>query len=651
MRTLEQQRLGRDVPAAVQYIGPAALQRFGPASVVSAVNTTPGVRMEERSPGSYRINIRGSALRSPFGVRNVKVYFNDLPITDPGGHTHLNALGYYNIHHLEVLRGPGSSLYGAGTGGALLIESLGAGERPGLMTEYTAGSYGGHNAYGRVLTGNDDGRSKVGFQHQESAGYRTHSALRRNVLSWSGQFGSAPGRVLKTTFLFSDLHYQTPGALTEAEFRQDPRGARPGGGAFPGAVAAGAAVRQQGLLAGLSYEVPLLPRLRQKIAAYGAFTELRNPNIRAYDRSLEPHGGLRSTLQYEVPVGSATLRLDGGTEWQQGQTSVSIYKNSGGHADSLRTSDEIRNQATIVFLQAVVDAGPWTMTAGGSFNNGRVRFQRFGPGTPGPQARSFRQWAPRVALLRKLGPVNVYTAWSKGFSPPTTAELLPTGGAINPDLQPEQGNNFEAGVKGALGHRLSFDVTAFTFALRQSIVQRRTAGGGDYFVNAGRTRQQGLETSLRWALPRGFFSPSSVLWASHTWHRFRYADFKQVNNDYSGNALPGVAPHTVAAGADLWWQERLFLSATYFYSARLPLNDANSAWAPAYHLVGARVGWQGAVGARVGIKVSAGADNLLNERYSLGNDVNGFGGRYYNAAPGRNYFVSVQVERWFRKRE
>ena len=86
------------------------LERFSPTSLVSAVNTTPGVRMEERSPGSYRFNIRGSSLRSPFGVRNVKVYFNDIPITDPGGHTYLNQLGYYNFNSIEIIKGPGNHL-------------------------------------------------------------------------------------------------------------------------------------------------------------------------------------------------------------------------------------------------------------------------------------------------------------------------------------------------------------------------------------------------------------------------------------------------------------------------------------------------------------------------------------------------------------
>lgn len=35
------------------------------------MNAIPGIRMEQRSPGSFRLNIRGSSLRLPFGIRNV----------------------------------------------------------------------------------------------------------------------------------------------------------------------------------------------------------------------------------------------------------------------------------------------------------------------------------------------------------------------------------------------------------------------------------------------------------------------------------------------------------------------------------------------------------------------------------------------------
>ncbi|MEP6749790.1 MAG: Plug domain-containing protein, partial [Bacteroidota bacterium] len=84
VKAFEQHKQLKEVSAAVVLINKAQLDRFSNISLVPAVNSVPGVRMEERSPGSYRINIRGSTLRSPFGVRNVKVYWNDIPFTDAG---------------------------------------------------------------------------------------------------------------------------------------------------------------------------------------------------------------------------------------------------------------------------------------------------------------------------------------------------------------------------------------------------------------------------------------------------------------------------------------------------------------------------------------------------------------------------------------
>src|SRR5829696_5803438 len=94
----EQNRKLTEVPAAINYLGRAQLNRFNNTSILPAINSTPGVRMEERSPGSYRINFRGSSLRSPFGVRNVKIYWDEIPFTDPGGNTYLNQLSFFNIN-------------------------------------------------------------------------------------------------------------------------------------------------------------------------------------------------------------------------------------------------------------------------------------------------------------------------------------------------------------------------------------------------------------------------------------------------------------------------------------------------------------------------------------------------------------------------
>ena len=80
---------------------------------------------------------------------------------------------------------------------------------------------------------------------------------------------------------------------------------------------------------------------------------------------------------------------------------------------------------------------------------------------------------------------------------------------------------------------------------------------------------------------------------------------------------------------------------SYYYSSEVPLNDANADYAKAYHLVAIKLGFQKWIQNKVRVKLFAGVDNLLDETYSLGNDVNGFGGRYYNAAAGRSFYASL----------
>jgi iron complex outermembrane recepter protein len=651
VRAYESNQRLRDIPAAVNYIGKNGFERFGPASVVQAVNTTPGVRMEERSPGSYRFNIRGSSLRSPFGVRNVKIYYNDLPFTDPGGHSYLNQLGYYNFHSLEIIKGPGSSLYGAGTGGVLLIEGLSETEQPGILTEYATGSYQLHNIYGSITTGTEKLVSRASYQHQESHGYRDHSALSRDVHSWTGIFQINEKRTLKTSFLYGNLFYETPGALTRTEYEANPRAARPGSGFFPGAEAAKASILQKTFLAGVSYTQPLTSWLQNKSALYGMFTELRNPSIQNYGKSSEPHVGGRTLFKANLPVAQSLLSLDAGGEWQEGYITVGIHKNNAGRADTLRTSDEIKNRQSFIFTQASFDHKDWTVTAGASLNFLKVRFERFVPASLGIQRRRFNnQLAPRAALLRKFNKINLYTSVSKGFSPPTTAELLPTGGAISLDLNAEEGTNYDLGLKGNILRNLYLDINAFYFRLSNTIVQRRTAGGGDYYINAGKTRQNGVETYLNYSLwANSPLLERSLLWLSHTWHHFEYRNFKQQSNDYSGNELPGVAPHTLSTGYDFLMRKGLLGTVHYYYSDKLPLNDANSVYADAYHLLGLKLGYQRWIRNKVRVKLFAGVDNLLDENYSLGNDINGFGGRYFNAAAGRNYYASVVLQLLTRK--
>jgi iron complex outermembrane receptor protein len=245
--------------------------------------------------------------------------------------------------------------------------------------------------------------------------------------------------------------------------------------------------------------------------------------------------------------------------------------------------------------------------------------------------------------------INLYASISKGFSPPSTAELFPTGSLTNFGLNAEEGTNYDIGVKARFWNKLYVDADAFWFALKNTIVQRHDAGGGDYYANAGKTDQHGIETYLSYPLLQGKWFEQSLFWISHTWHDFHYKDFKQVNNDFSGNQMPGDAKHTISTGIDATTKGGFNAAIIYYYSGKIPLNDANTAYADAYEVVGAKLGYQKWIKDKWRFRFMAGADNLLDEKYSLGNDLNAFGGRYYNAAPGRNYYVAVLIQ-WVSKK-
>src|SRR5688572_16071529 len=129
-------------PASAGVLGKEQLLFQQNNSLVAAMNTIPGVRMEERSPGSYRLSIRGSLLRSPFGIRNVKIYMDDMPLTDAGGNSYLNLADPGAIRGIEVLKGPDGSLFGANSGGVVLLHPFAAGDTSNVSLGLQGGSYG-----------------------------------------------------------------------------------------------------------------------------------------------------------------------------------------------------------------------------------------------------------------------------------------------------------------------------------------------------------------------------------------------------------------------------------------------------------------------------------------------------------------------------
>lgn len=638
-------------PAAVFYLSPLEMRRFDPADIVSEVNMVPGVMMQQRSPQSYRLDIRGSALTSPFGVRNVKIYFNGIPLTDPGGDTYLNELTPEDIHSMTIIKGPGASLYGAGTGGVVLIDGPlfdnDSTARPAASLGLTAGSYGLQKMAAALTWGNENNKNQIRYSGMADKGYRQHTAMHDKVLAYESVFKTTDHQQLSLTAHYMDLYYQIPGGLNLAEYTANPRAARPATGRLPSATEDKTAMFQKNFLLGINEQYRFSDHFQGNLILYGAYSNIINPTLFNYKYRKEPHFGGRMIFQGGKALGASKLKYWFGGELQKGYFNETDNQNMKGTPGNVTGEENFNNFLSLVFLQAEISlpAG-WDVTAGASLHHSSLDFVQLFPSPVSASHLTYdKAVSPRIAVSKQLGGDRIlYVNVSSGYSPPTVSQLVPSISLIDTGLRPETGTDYEIGSRGLLANqRLYYDVDAFLFNLTKSISTRTLSNGENYFVNAGGTMQHGVEAFLSYPLVRQK-DISLNGWASATWFDFRYRNYQVGGKDFSGNKLPGTSPFTSVTGIDLQLKGGLGMHLSYTYKDKIPLNDNNDVYASSYNLLHFRMNYTKKLSGKWEGTILAGVNNILNEKYSLGNDINVAGGRYFNVAPGINFYVGISIK-------
>lgn len=625
---------------AISKINLLAFKRFNETSLVNAVNTLPGVRFEERASGSYRISIRGSSIRAPFGVRNVKVYWNGIPFTEPGGNTFINLLDVANVGNLEIIKGPAGSLYGAGTGGVMKIQSttLRASANT-LSLGMSAGSFGLLKMNAAFNSFSENGSYTLKLARQKSNGFRDHNALNRHTVELDAVVFADLKRTLTTSLLYSDLFYEIPGGLNQNQMNENPKQAR------VGSELQNASVDNKLFLLKIGQEYEFSAAFSNETNVYGSFNQFENPFILDYKKDNQQVFGGRSVFDFKLSKAS----IQTGIEYQNSFFDGKNFGNVLGEADTIRFADEINSVMSNIFVQGNVDLGSTVLVSGGlSVNNLKYDINRlidaFNQNPEQIEKKFQTAIMPRIAISKTLrNNFSLHASLSQGFSPPTTTEIRTNDGKLSLDLEPEKGTNYELNFRGSfLKDRLSFDLATFYFNLDETIVSNPNEDGVLLFENAGRTDQKGIELQLNAVLYQNVSTNLGkvIIGASYTLHDFKFKEYIKRENDFSGNALPGTALNTLNTTLDIEFLKWLTLNMTYHYVDPIPLNDANSVSADAYHLVNTRLNFN----YKNRYEIYFGVDNLTNASYSLGNDLNAFGGRYFQPAPETNFYFGINLK-------
>ena len=637
------------LPASVSVINQKQIERSSTNSLLPVLNGTSGVKMEERSPGSYRISIRGSLLRSPFGVRNIKVYYDDFPLTDAGGNTYFNLIDQSAIKNIEILKGPDGSLFGANSGGVILVNTQAKVDE--LSLNFGGGSYGYARQNFSLNKNTKNFEFNINQAVQISDGYREHSQLKRYFFQTQEKWKYSEKSTIKFSGFYSDLGYETPGGLNPAQYEVNPLAARPRVGNTPGAAEQQAGIYNKTLFAGLAHENLFRKNWKYVISLSGINTNFENPFITNYEKRKENSFALRSYFEYKNQANkNFKYQWNTGWEYQKTNTAIRNYRNNQGTATTLIAADRIINQSQFLFTRLALQSGIHLKAeVSTSFNLAQYDYQSLPESNNNAVLGSQKldnQWMPRFALSYLFNQnIALRGIVSRGYSIPTTAEIRASDARINPDLKPESGWNYELGFRARTPFEgVNIDIAVFNYQLDNAIVRRVNANDQDFYVNAGGTHQKGIEITIASKIltqKTGFIKQIDFNNAA-TFNNFRFKDYVVGSSNFTGNLLTGVPKINLNSNLNFVFAKGFNLFVQYQYNGKTSLNDAETVFADEYHLVMSKLNWQTKIKKSI-FNLSFGVDNLLNEKYSLGNDLNAFGNRFFNVAANRNYFFGFGV--------
>jgi len=255
---------------------------------------------------------------------------------------------------------------------------------------------------------------------------------------------------------------------------------------------------------------------------------------------------------------------------------------------------------------------------------------------------SFDELSPSAGLSLRVAPgVHVYGNASYAFETPTTTEFASAAGSggFNTSLESQTARNLEIGVKGG-GETVSYEFALFHIAVDDQLVpfEIPASPGRFAFVNAGKSTHQGVEAAARVSLTPGWSAG-----AAYTWSDFRFDRFRdQAGTSLDGNRIPGIPEHLLNLDTRFRWTSGAFVAANARFAGGFFADNENVVNVPGYAVLDLRAGYERQAGAwRLGAR--AGVNNVLDRDYNANVRINAAGGRFFEPAPGRNYYAGISL--------
>lgn len=662
-----------ETPAAVGIIGARSIRDTAPAHPQQLLGQVPGVAVAVTNGEGHT-----TAIRQGFTTAPLYLFLEDgLPIRATGFFNH-NALYEINLPmagRVEVIRGPGSALYGSDAiGGIVNVLTSAPSPDAGIRTHAEAGSFG----WRRMLAQADSGEGAHGALRADlnltrTDGWRERTAYDRTsgTLRWDAT-GIAGGQT-RTVLAVSRIDQQT-GAnspLPEADYRNDPRRNN-----FPIAYRKVDALRLSSAWSRSLGEgwLTVTPYLRDNaMELLASFNLASDPNLTFTDNQ---SWGITSQWRRDWE-GPGRVRLIAGLdlEWSPGnhrENRLNVTTSGTGasrvysaYTVGTRTFDYAVDFRTVSpYLHAEVSPLPTVRVTAG-LRHDRLDYSsrnRLGSAPvldaasgrwygQAPDATvGFERLSPKLGATWAISPaMSAWASWNHGFRVPSESQLFRPSVATSATeaqqradaaglLRPIRAEQAEIGLRGRAGI-VDVDLVAFDLLKRDDLVsQRDPATNLSVPVNAGRTRHRGVELGLGLR-----FGPTLRLDAALSRATHRYEQWQTATADLSGREIE-AAPRTLG-NLRLGWTPRpgALAQLEWVHLGGYWLEASNaSTWPryPGHNLLNARVAWP----LSGSVVLFARVLNLADRRYADSASVSSNTAVYSPGLP-RSIYAGAEV-RW-----
>lgn len=661
------ERATKDVPQSIAVVGAERIEAERMMNVKDALQGTPGVQIDSKNGGSdVRLSIRGAGIKASYGVREIMVLRDGVPMTDPDSFTRFDFIDTQDIERIEVVKGPGSPFAAGSAGGTVQILSRSVFADDANRARVGLGNQGAENYHLRWggMVDESQAVALTASRRKLENGWRRWNDFETNMAGIKHGLVTPSGGTWESEVSFANSMTQLPGSMNPAQFSEyrstgrqnDTSDAWKHSGRDAWTVFANTrferdygdfTFRPRAYLTHWGHYHPVTGAINDSRGNYIFGTDLEGQM---------DHGvaGLPASLVAGTTL-RADLALDARKYAYRDYTTRSnrITATLSDIRGKLIETQDTKNYLAGVFVQETVkpserlavDVGMrldrslfdiqtneiWYYDyAAGNYNTNGAGNTRVSP--------SFTLVSPKAGATYKLTPtVSLYASVAQADQVPSSSELT-----SNPGLTTAESRNYEIGLKQR-SHDWQIDLAAYFNPVRDDIVQVYENGKSVY-QNAGRTERKGAEASLGYQLAEGLTVGGGYTYSDYTYDTFSEVTGSGANKTTTSRAgmrVPLIPVHQYALFAQYRPDSGLRARVQTLSFGEYWMDNANSEKYGGYSFVtNVSLGWDFNENHAVALNV----DNVFDQHYAVEAKKDTNGSKTYSGAAPRSFLATYTVK-------